>query len=74
MLKYVLQKGIKTPFEAAINPQKKKTVTKVVSADWFCFEFISSVIFFSTKIVTAQTRTHAFSFTKGVVLVFFEIY
>jgi hypothetical protein len=33
MLKYVLQNGIKTPFDAAINPQKKNTVTNVVNAD-----------------------------------------
>jgi hypothetical protein len=30
--KYVLQKGMNTPLEAAINPQKKKTVTSVYNA------------------------------------------
>ena len=33
---------MKTPLEAAINPQKKKTVTRVVNAELLFFELIKS--------------------------------
>jgi hypothetical protein len=32
---------MKTPFDAAMNPQKKNTVTKVVNADWLFFVLMS---------------------------------
>jgi hypothetical protein len=40
-MKYSLQNGIKTPFEAPIKPQKKKTVTKVVKAEELFFDVIT---------------------------------
>ena len=33
---------MKTPFDAAMNPQKKNTVTKVVNADWLFFVLMST--------------------------------
>jgi hypothetical protein len=45
-LKCVLQKGIKILLEAAINPQKKNTITRVVNAPVLvgCLGWLMSII------------------------------